>query len=336
MSKDFYSILEVDRDSTPDDIKKSYRKLSKKYHPDVNKESNSSDKFKEISEAYEVLSDPQKKQNYDRFGSSEGQQGFGGFDMNDIFGSFFGTNKKRTRKGQDLRVKVSLSIIEIIDGVKKKIKYNRHVSCSPCKGEGGSNVRKCTSCDGSGERMVIQQSMFGQVRTSTTCNDCHGLGSSIDIKCNHCNGNGVSSKEELVDIDIPAGVSNGMQLTMQGYGNNIKDGISGDLNIIIDEIREPSIRREGGNLIIDKTISIIDAIMGADLVLNTPKKDIIINIKAGTEPGDNIRVNGMGIPDINYGLGDLIVVLKVKIPSSISIEERSILEQLKTSDNFKA
>lgn len=335
MSKDFYSILEVDKGSTPDEIKKSYRRLSKKFHPDVNKESNASDKFKEISEAYEVLSDPQKKSNYDNFGSPDGQQGFGGFDINDIFGSFFGGGKKKAKRGQDLRVKVSLNIVEIIDGVKKKIKYNRQASCKPCNGEGGTNVRKCSSCDGSGERMVIQNSMFGQVRTSAPCSDCQGSGNTIENKCNACNGRGTSLKEEILDIDIPAGVSNGMQLTMQGYGNDIKNGVSGDLNIIVDEVRELYIRREGGNLIVDKDISIIDAIIGSPISVKTPKGEVTVNVEPGSEHGRLIRVRGGGVPDLNYGLGDLIIVLRIKVPSKISDSEKDILSGLKESENFK-
>ncbi len=335
MSKDFYSILEIDKGSTQDDIKKAYRKMSKKYHPDVNKESNASDKFKEISEAYDVLSNPEKRSNYDNFGTTDGQGSFGGFDINDIFGSFFGGGKKKAKKGQDLRVKVSLSIIEIIDGVKKKIKYNRQVSCQPCNGEGGTNVSKCNSCNGSGERMVIQNSMFGQVRTTTQCSDCQGSGNTIGNKCNVCNGRGTSLKEELLDIDIPAGVGNGMQLTMQGYGNDIKNGVSGDLNIIVDEIREYYFKREGGNLIIEKDISIIDAIVGASILVKTPKGEMSINVEPGSEHGKLIRVRGAGIPDLNYGLGDLIIVLKIKVPNSISESEKEILNSLRASENFK-
>ena len=337
--KDYYNILEVDKNASPDEIKKAYRKMSKKYHPDINKDSDSESRFKEINEAYDVLSNQDKRSNYDRFGDPNGggfSGGFGGFDINDIFGDFFGGGKsQRQKKGRDLRVKVSLDINDIINGVKKKIRYNRQTLCKPCNGEGGTDPKTCTSCDGSGQRMTIQNSILGQIRSMSECVDCSGRGRVITNKCDSCKGNGTVLKEEIIDVEIPAGVSNGMQLTMSGYGNEINNGISGDLNILIDEVRDINFKREGGNIIIEKDISVIDAIIGSNINVKTPRGEMGINIEPGTETGKILRIKGKGIPDINYGLGDIVVVFKVRIPKNISIDEKSKLSELKNSVNFK-
>lgn len=344
MAKDYYNILEVDKNSSPDEIKKAYRKMSKKYHPDINKESDAESKFKEINEAYDVLSNSEKKSNYDRFGDPNGggfggfggAGGFGGFDINDIFGDIFGgRGQQKQKKGRDLRVKVSLDINDIINGVKKKIKYNRQTTCIPCNGLGGSDPINCTSCDGSGQRMTIQNSILGQIRTMSECVDCSGRGKKVTNKCGSCNGNGTTLKDEVIEVDIPAGVSNGMQLTMSGYGNEISNGVSGDLNILIDEIRDTRFKREGGNIIMEKDISVIDAIIGSKITINTPIGDMNIDVEPGTETGKILRMRGKGIPDINYGLGDLVILFKVRIPKNISEDEKSKLSELKDSNNFK-
>lgn len=340
MAKDYYNILEVDKNSSPDEIKKAYRKMSKRYHPDINKESDAESKFKEINEAYDVLSNSEKKSNYDRFGDPNGGGsfgGFGGFDINDIFGDIFGGGRgqQRQRRGKDLRVKVSLNINDIINGAKKKIKYNRHSVCTPCNGEGGSDAKTCVSCDGSGQRMTIQNSILGQIRTMSECVDCSGKGKVVTNKCSSCKGNGTTLKDEIIEVDIPAGVSNGMQLTMSGYGHEISNGISGDLNILVDEIRDASFKREGGNIIIEKYISVIDAIIGSKISIMTPRGEMNIDVESGTETGKILRLKGKGIPDLNYGLGDIVIVFKVKIPKSITTEEKNKLSELKDSNNFK-
>lgn len=350
MSKDYYNILDVKKDASKDDIKKAYRKMAMKYHPDKNQgDVKAETKFKEAAEAYEVLSDDNKKSNYDRFGTANSSgnsfnSGFG-YDMNDIFSQFgdvFGdafnkryTNQRRQTKGSDLRIKVTLTIQDILNGVNKKIKYKRQTTCEPCSGKGGSDIRNCLSCNGSGRRQVIQNTAFGQIRQESHCPDCSGTGKLIKNKCGVCHGDGTVLKEEIVEIDIPAGVSNGMQLSMRDYGNCIRDGVSGDLNIIIEELREFYFVRENNNIIVEKEISVIDAIIGSQVDVKTPRGDISVTIQPGTEHGSKIRLNGKGIPDINLGLGNLYINVKIKIPKSINLEEKLILEKLKKSNNFK-
>lgn len=340
MTKDLYKLLDIDKNASDDEIKRAYRKMALKYHPDKNPgNAEAESKFKEIAEAYEVLSSPEKKASYDRYGSTSGnpfESGTGfGFNMEDIFSQFFGNRgQKRKQRGSDLRIKVSLTIEEIISGVTKKLKYKRHESCNTCSGKGGSDVRDCLPCNGTGQRTVTQNTPFGQVRNTTGCPDCNASGKQIFNKCSDCNGEGTQIKEQTVDVEIPKGVGNGMNLTMEGFGNMIRDGIAGDLHIIIDEIRDTSFRRDGGNLIIDKEISVIDAIIGTNTTVKTPHGDVVVNIKPGTEHGTIIRINGKGIPDIHYGMGSLVIVIKINIPKHINLDEQAILEKLKNSPRF--
>jgi len=337
---DLYNILGVDKNSTDDQIKTAYRKLSKKYHPDINKDPEAEDKFKEISSAYETLSDPSKRKAYDMYGNTDNSfsNGFG-YGMDDIFGEFFSHfgnrgNQRRQSRGSDLRIKVSLNIDEIIKGCTKKLRYRRQEHCDSCSGTGGTDVRDCLPCQGTGYRTVVQNTPFGQMRQSSQCTDCQGSGKQIKNKCTDCQGLGTTLKDKIVDVDIPAGVSNGIQLTMQMMGNEIKDGFAGDLLVLIDEVREHWFRREGGNIIVDKEISIIDAIIGAKTNVKTPHGDVTIVIEPGTEHGKIFRVFGKGVPDIQQGMGSLVVNIKVKIPKSINLEEKAILEKLKKSGNF--
>lgn len=345
MAKDLYNVLGVNRGASEDDIKKAYRKMAMKYHPDKNPGDESAEaKFKEVAEAYDVLSDEGKKSNYDRFGTTDGksQNPFGqGFNMDDIFSQFgdiFGSrgnpHQRRQAKGGDLRIKVSLTIQEIITGCTKKMKYKRQDTCKPCSGKGGSDVRDCIPCGGSGRRIVAQNTPFGQMRTETGCPDCNMTGKIVHNKCNSCNGDGTTLMEQEVDIEIPKGVSNGIQLTMHGFGNSIRDGVNGDLQIVIDEIRNNTFKREGGNLIVDKEISVLDAIIGANVKVNTPHGEMVVTIQPGTQPGTITRMHGKGVADIQYGLGDLIINLKVKVPTNVTMDERYVLEKLKNSSNF--
>lgn len=347
MSKDYYKSLGVDKGATDDQIKKAYRKMAMKYHPDKNSgDAQAEAKFKEVAEAYDVLSTPDKKANYDRFGTTEnfsGGGGFGhGFDMNDIFsqfgdifGSFGGRQQQRQKRGADLRLRLVLTIEDILKGAKKKIKYKKQTTCSTCSGKGGTDVKNCLPCNGSGRRIVVQNSPFGQIRQETYCPDCQGSGKKIHNACNSCHGDGTTIKEETVEAEIPAGVSSGMQLTMRGYGNDIRDGVPGDLQILIEEERDFSFKRENNNLIVEKEVSVIDAILGKHLDVKTPHGDIPITIEAGTEHGKSIRISGLGIPDVNLGLGDLYVIVKIKIPKNLSTEEKETLEKLKDSKNFE-
>ena len=355
MAKDYYNVLGVDKTASEDEIKKSYRKMAMKWHPDRNPDNPDAEvKFKEAAEAYDVLSTPEKKSNYDRFGTADGGGnpfggGFGGgqghgFNMNDIFSQFgdifgggFGGGRQqqqRQSKGSDLRIKVSLTIEEIISGTTKKLKYKRQEPCGGCNGKGGSDVRSCIPCNGSGQRTVVQNTPFGQIRNVSGCPDCNGSGTQIANKCNACHGQATIPKEQTVDVEIPKGVGNGMQMTMAGFGNHIINGVPGDLYIVFDEIREMYFRREGGNIIVDHEISVIDAIIGANVSVKTPHGDIMIAIEPGTEHGKIIRIHGKGVADIHEGMGSLVVNIKIRIPKSINLDQKAILEKLKSSGNF--
>jgi molecular chaperone DnaJ len=360
MAKDYYSILELNKGASDDEIKKAYRKMAMKFHPDKNPDNPEAEsKFKEAAEAYDVLSNPEKKSNYDNYGSSSGpfgggnpfaNSGFGhGFSMDDIFSQFgdifgggnpFGGGSNRwrqqKRRGSDLRLKVSLTLDEILKGVTKKLKYKRQDVCTSCSGKGGSDPRNCIPCNGTGRRVVVQNTPFGQIRQETGCPDCQSSGKIISNVCKSCSGNGTISKDQVVDVEIPAGVSANMVLTMQGYGNYVRDGVPGDLQIVIDEIREFHVKRENNNLIIEKSISIVDAIIGSHIKIETPHGEIPITIEPGTEHGKTIRITGKGVPDLNLGLGDLIVKISLKVPKNISLDEKYVLEKLKNSKNFQA
>ena len=340
---DLYSILEIDKNANQDEIKKAYRRLSKKYHPDVNRDPNAESKFKDISSAYETLSDSTKKSNYDNHGSATGNTFGGGYgSMNDIFSQFgdifgnrSGGQQRPQSRGSNLRIKVSLTIDEILKGAIRKLKYKRQDKCQSCNGIGGTDPRNCIPCNGSGQRTIIQNTPFGQIRQVATCPDCSGSGKVVSVKCNSCRGEGTSIKEQVVDVEIPKGVSNGMQLAMQGFGNFIKNGSAGDLQIIIEEVADYSYKREGNNIIVEKTISVIDAIIGSNIKVSTPHGEMPIAIEPGTEHGKVYRISGKGIPDINYGLGDLYVKISVKIPKKIELDEKYVLEKLKSSKNFQ-
>jgi molecular chaperone DnaJ len=355
MSKDYYKILGVNKDASDDELKKAYRKKAMEFHPDKNPDNPQAEaKFKEAAEAYDVLGNSEKRSNYDRFGTADGNPfgggggnpfgGFGhGFSMDDIFSQFgdiFGQNRgggrwsQKKRKGGDLRLKVSLTIQEIIKGVTKKLKYKRQDSCKSCSGKGGTDIRDCIPCSGTGRRVVVQNTPFGQIRQEHGCPDCGASGKIVVSPCKTCRGEGTVPKEEIVNIDIPAGVSSGMVLSMQGYGNHTKDGIPGDLQILVEELREFYFKREGNNILIEKEVSVIDAIIGAELNVNTPHGDVSITIQPGTEHGQQLRVIGKGVPDLNLGLGDLIVKISLKIPKNVTQEERLVLEKLKESNNF--
>ncbi len=349
MSKDYYKILGVDKNASSDDIKKAYRKMAMKYHPDKNDgDPEAEAKFKEAAEAYDVLSSPDKKSNYDRFGSAgPGAGGFGGFNMDDIFSNFgdiFGDifnhngrsyGQKRTPQGSNLRVRVTLNISEILTGVKKKLKYKRQITCTSCNGKGGSDVKTCHVCAGTGKKTYTQHTPFGQISQIGICPNCNGSGEQIANPCSHCKGDGTILHDETVEVDIPAGVSTGMQINLKRYGNHIRNGQPGDLYVVIDEERDPSFNRQENNIVMEKTISVIDAILGVNTKIRTPRGDINITIDPGTEHGRVLRVSKMGIPDINYGLGDLFVKINIKIPKKIELDEKYILEKLKNSKNFK-
>ncbi len=359
MSKrDYYDVLEIDRNATESDIKKAYRKLALKYHPDKNPNDQSAeDKFKEAAEAYEVLSNPDKKARYDRYGHAGmggASGGFGGgMSMDDIFSQFgdifggafggFGGSTGRTRRvnrGSNLRVKVRLNLEDIAKGTEKKIKVNKYVSCQPCSGTGaenGSAYAGCSTCNGSGHITRVASTFLGQMQTTSTCPTCGGEGRIITNKCTSCQGNGVVRDEEIISINIPPGVAEGMQLSLSGKGNaGARGGIAGDLLVLIEEEKHPELERDGNNLIHNLFISIPDAALGTQVDVPTVEGKARVKIAAGTQPGKVLRLKGKGLPSVNqYGNGDLLVNINVWIPKSLSKDEQKTIEKLKNAENFK-
>ncbi|MBP7077543.1 MAG: molecular chaperone DnaJ [Bacteroidales bacterium] len=361
--RDYYEILEVAKNASAEEIKKAYRKKAIQYHPDKNPDDKSAEeKFKEAAEAYEVLSNPEKRQRYDQFGhagvSSGGGFSGGGMSMDDIFsqfgdifgdsfggfGSFFGGGsrrggQKRVNKGTNIRIKVKLDLIEIASGTTKKIKVNKYVSCSHCNGTGehGGNAHStCHTCNGTGMQTRVTQTILGHMQTSSPCSACGGEGKVITQKCTHCYGEGIVQGEEVIEIRIPGGVSDGVQLSMSGKGNAARrGGVNGDLIILIEEEEHPEFVRDGNDLLYNMFIGIPDAIIGNAVEIPTLDGKVKIKIEPGTQSGKIVRLRGKGLPDLQgYGKGDLLVRINVFIPSNLNRDERKIIERLQSSESF--
>ena len=350
MSKDYYKILEVDKSATPEEIKKSYRKLALKYHPDKNQnDKESEEKFKEISEAYEILSDEDKKSQYDRFGTvgnnSNPFSGGSSFNMDDIFSQFgdiFGGGQRRgtqqQRKGSDLRVNINVTLKDIIFGSNKKIKYSRQVKCTSCDGKGGDELVTCIPCQGQGHRSFVQNSPFGTIRQSAVCSHCNGTGKTVKNQCKTCHGQGSTMQQETVEVEIPKGAVHGNFMGMPQYGNFIRAGVPGDLQIVIEETKDPLFKREDLNLIYDEKVSVVDAILGSERKLHIPHGvDVKYTIDPGTTHGKLLRIPGKGIPDAHHKghSGDLFIRVNLTVPTKVTLEEKDILQKLKNSPNFK-
>ena len=371
MSKrDYYDVLGVSKSSSAEEIKKAYRKLAIKFHPDKNpNDKTAEDKFKEAAEAYEILSNPEKKQRYDHYGhagvggasGNGGGYGGGGMNMEDIFSqfgdifgggggspfdSFFGGGGQQSRggrrvaKGTNLRIKVKLTLEEIANGTEKKIKVNKQISCKTCDGSGAkdrNSVSTCQTCGGSGAVRRVTNTILGQMQTNATCPTCNGSGSQITSKCTSCHGEGIVRGEETITINIPAGVSDGMQLSMSGKGNAAPNGgVPGDLIILIEEVAHETLKREGNNVVYDLHVSIIDAALGYSAEVPTIDGKAKIKIEPGTQSGKLLRLKGKGLPEINsYHRGDQIIHINIWTPKALSSEERSMLEKLRESPNFK-
>ncbi|NDA78535.1 MAG: molecular chaperone DnaJ [Actinobacteria bacterium] len=336
MSKDYYSILGVDRSASEEEIKKAYRKKALEHHPDRGGDEN---KFKEASEAYEVLSDSEKKSRYDTYGTADGQgQGFNPNDFfsgfGDIFGDMFGRRPGQARRGQDIRVQIQLNILDILSGVRKKIKYNRNAKCSPCSGQGGQNFQACSFCGGSGQKTTIANTPFGRIQQSVTCPTCSGRGQQIKDKCSSCHGSGVKNIEETVEVDIPPGAVGGMQMAVPGKGHAAQMGTEGDLHVLIQEIEHPTFKRDGHNINVHHWIDIHEAVLGSRIEVEGPQKNIELYIPSGTESGKVFTYNSQGIPVIDghghqRGRGDLRIIVRIKIPKILSSEQREIFQKLR-------
>ena len=369
--RDYYEVLGVDKNANEDDIKKAYRKIAIKYHPDRNPgNKEAEEKFKEAAEAYDVLHDPQKRQQYDQFGfdgpNMGGFGGFsgGGFSMDDIFSMFgdifgghggagfggfggFGGGARQQHsqqhRGNDLRLKVRLSLQEVATGVTKKFKVKKDVTCTHCHGTGaanGSTAETCPTCHGSGVVTRTTQSFFGMMQTQSVCPTCQGEGKVIKDKCHECHGTGVVKGEEVVEIKIPAGVAEGMVVNVPGKGNaGIHNGIPGNIQVYIEEEPNETFVRDGENILYNLLLDFPTAALGGTAEIPTVDgSKVKIKIEPGTQPGKTLRLRDKGLPPVQgYGreIGDLIVNISVYVPKEMSREEKKMLEELQKSDNFK-
>ena len=372
--RDYYEILEVTKTATVEEIKKAYRKKAIQYHPDKNPgDKEAEEKFKEAAEAYDVLSNPEKRSRYDQFGhagvsGAAGNGGpFGGFggegmSMDDIFsmfGDIFGGrggfgggfggvsgfgggsgSQQRRYRGSDLRVKVKLTLKEISTGVEKKFKLKKYVPCDQCHGtgaEGDGGSETCPTCKGSGSVIRNQQTILGTMQTRVTCSTCGGEGKIIKNKCKKCGGDGIIYGEEVVSVKIPAGVAEGMQLSMGGKGNAGKhNGVAGDLLILVEEEPHQDLIRDENDLIYNLLLSFPTAALGGAVEIPTIDGKVKVKIDSGTQPGKVLRLRGKGLPNVNgYGTGDLLVNISIYVPEALNKEEKSTLEKMEASDNFK-
>ncbi|MDY2633449.1 MAG: molecular chaperone DnaJ [Prevotella sp.] len=363
--RDYYEVLGVDKNATEDQIKKAYRKIAIKYHPDRNPDDKEAEeKFKEAAEAYDVLHDPQKRQQYDQFGfagpAGAGGFGGGGFSMDDIFSQFGdifgdifgggrggysagGRRRPAQYRGSDLRLKVKLSLQDIATGVTKKFKVKKDVPCGHCHGTGaenGSRNETCPTCHGSGVVTRTTQSIFGMMQTQSTCPTCGGEGTVIKDKCTHCHGSGVQKGEEVIEINIPAGVEEGMVVTVSGKGNAGKrNGVYGDIQVYIEEEPNDVFIRDGQNLIYNLLLDFPTAALGGKVEIPTIEGGKVrITIEPGTQPGKTLRLRGKGLSVLRgygSGVGDIVVNVSVYVPQTLSCDEKKVLEEWRKSDSFK-
>lgn len=361
--RDYYEVLGVSKSADATEIKKAYRKLALKYHPDKNPgDKEAEEKFKEAAEAYDVLSNEEKRRRYDQFGHAgvggAGQGGFGGgmsmddifSQFGDIFGSFGGfsgfggfgggRSARRVNRGTNLRVKVKMNLQEIATGIEKKIKVKKYVACQHCNGTGakdGKSYSTCSTCKGSGQVTRVQNTILGAMQTTSTCPTCEGEGKIINEKCTFCNGEGVLMSEEVISINIPAGVGEGMQLSLSGKGNAARrGGVNGDLIVLIEEEEHPELVRDGNDLLYNVFIGYPEAVLGETVEIPTIEGKVKVKIEAGTQPGKILRWRGKGLPDVNgYGKGDLLAKVNVWIPKNLSKDEKKLVEKMKEAEGFK-
>ncbi len=363
--RDYYEILEVTKTATQEEIKKAYRKKAIQYHPDKNPgNQEAEEKFKEAAEAYEILSDANKRQRYDQFGhAGVGGAAGGGFNgdgmsmddifsqFGDIFGGHFGFGGgfgngfgggggRRVRRGSDLRVKVKMNLKEVSTGVEKKIKVKKYISCKHCSGtgaEGSDGMTSCSTCKGTGTVTRVANTILGQMQTTSVCPTCNGEGKIVTKKCAHCNGEGITRDEEVISINIPAGVMEGMQLSVSGKGNAARrGGVNGDLLVVIEEEPHPELIRDENDVIYNLLLSFPMAAMGGEVEVPTIDGRAKVKIEPGTQPGKVLRLRNKGLPSINrYGTGDLLVNINVYVPENLTSEEKETLNNLDQSDHFR-
>ena len=363
--RDFYEILSVNKNSSAEEIKSSYRKLAMKYHPDKNPGNmEAEEKFKELAEAYEILSDPAKRQRYDQFGHQGVNSGFQGFDnindifshFGDIFGNFGGggrgsifddffggsrsSQREQTNRGSDMKVSLKLTLEEIAEGVDKTLKVKRYKVCTECSGSGAksqSGFAKCSHCSGTGEIRQVSRSIFGQFVNVTMCSYCNGEGRIIKDKCNECGGEGRVKADTTIKVSVPSGVQEGNYIPLRGQGNaGLRGGNAGDLLVFIEEERHKDFLRDEDDIYYNLEISIVDAVIGAEVVVPTLNGKAKLTIEPGTESGKLLRMKEKGIKHLNgYGRGDEIVRVNIHIPKKINAKEKELLKELGKSENFK-
>ncbi len=360
--RDYYEVLGLSKGASADEIKKAYRKQALKFHPDRNPgDSEAEENFKEAAEAYEVLSDQSKRQRYDQFGHAGMGSGAGGgshfSNVEDIFSHFGdifsdfgfggfggfggggGRRGQRVNKGSNLRVKVTLTLDEVAKGVEKKIKVNKFITCNQCSGSGakdGSSYSTCGTCNGAGQVTRIANTMLGRMQTSSPCPTCGGEGKMITNKCTKCHGEGIVKEDEVLSIQIPAGVGEGMQLNVAGKGNAARrGGINGDMLVVIEEHKHSDLVRDGNDLLYALYLSFPEAVLGDTVEVPTIEGSVKIKIEPGTQPGKILRLRGKGLPEVNgYGIGDLLVTINVWVPKKLPKEELKQVEKMKESASF--
>ena len=364
MDNDYYDLLGVSRNASQDEIKKAYRKLAVKYHPDKNPgDKSAEEKFKQINEAYSVLSDTQKRQNYDNFGKEgmNGNGGFnysgdaGGFNAEDIFNSVFGdggfdsffggftgeSSRKRdtVQKGENLRINIKVTLKDIASSAKKKVRLSHYKSCSKCNGSGArdsSSIEKCSKCNGSGYVTNVIKTFIGHMSSKSVCSYCSGTGKTIKNKCTECSGEGRVYVEEVIEVTVPNGIGEDMEFVIKGYGNAPKrGGINGDLYVGIKEEKDPNFQRQGNDIYTQLDISLFDAIFGTEKEVDTLYDKVSITIKPGTQSGKIYKIKGKGLKDVNgYSYGDQYTYIQLYTPTYLTSKEKEILKQLKDSENF--
>ncbi|MBT5855660.1 molecular chaperone DnaJ [bacterium] len=357
MAKDLYEVLGVGKTADATELKSAYRKKARKFHPDVNKDAGAEDKFKEVQKAYEILSDSQKKANYDQFGvtddmgAGQGGGGFGGFGgqggggFEDIFDAFFGGQggsrqggggQGGKRRGEDLRFDLELNLVDVVDTHKEKIELYCMEGCSPCSGSGakpGTSKKTCSQCGGAGQVQMVQRTMLGSFTQVAPCPQCHGEGSKIETPCGDCHGSGVTKKKKSIEVDIPAGVETGVKLRVSGEGNaGVGGGPSGDLYVYIAVRNDSRFKREGDHVYFETSVPMTQAVLGTKITVPTLKGKTELSIPEGTQPGTTFRLKGKGIPHLDrFGQGDQYVIVNVEIPKKLSSDDKKRIKEIAQS-----